>query len=335
MNALTVANLRTYFDTPEGLVRAVDGVDFELAPSTTLGIVGESGCGKTVACLSILRLVEAPGRIESGSLIRLNDLDLVKATEDEMRRIRGNEIAMIFQEPMTSLNPVFTIGDQIIEVVRLHTELGTAAARRRAIDVLRLVGIPNPDRRIDDYPHQFSGGQRQRAMIAMAIACEPRVLIADEPTTALDVTIQAEILELLEEVQQRLGMAMIFVSHDLGVISEIADRVIVMYAGQVVEQGSADELFNQPRHPYTEGLLRSLPRVTERVERLAVIPGNVPNPKRWPEGCRFHPRCPYAWSRCRAELPPLASGPRVSRCWLEEEPDRRADAWTQQGATRR
>ena len=329
MNALTVENLRTYFDTPEGPVRAVDGVDFELAPGATLGIVGESGCGKTVACLSILRLVEAPGCIEPGSVIRLNGLDLVKAGEDEMRRIRGNEISMIFQEPMTSLNPVFTIGNQIIEVVRLHTALGAAAARARAIDMLRLVGIPNPAHRLDDYPHEFSGGQRQRAMIAMALACEPSVLIADEPTTALDVTIQAEILELLEELQQRLGMAMIFVSHDLGVISEIADKVIVMYAGQVIERGSVDELFRQPRHPYTEGLLRSLPRVAERVERLAVIPGTVPSPKRWPAGCRFPPRCPYAWSRCRAELPPLTAEARASRCWLEEEPERRVDAWAQ------
>ncbi len=335
MNVLTVENLRTYFHTPEGLVRAVDGVDFALAPRATLGIVGESGCGKTVACLSLLRLIEAPGRIEPGSVIRFNDIDLLKATEDEMRRIRGNAISMIFQEPMTSLNPVFTIGDQIIEVIRLHSALGAAAARARAIDMLRLVGIANPDRRMDDYPHEFSGGQRQRAMIAMALACEPSVLIADEPTTALDVTIQAEILELLEELQQRLAMAMIFVSHDLGVISEIADRVIVMYAGQVIEHGSADELFKRPRHPYTEGLLRSLPRVTEKVERLAVVPGSVPSPIRWPEGCRFHPRCPHGWSRCRVELPPLAGSPHASRCWLEDEPDRRVDARAKPGATGR
>jgi len=335
VNALAVENLRTYFETPEGLVRAVDGVDFELEPGTTLGVVGESGCGKTVACLSILRLVEAPGRIQPDSVIRLGDLDLVKVTEEEMRRIRGNEISMIFQEPMTSLNPVFTIGAQIIETVRTHTELSVDDARARAIDMLRLVGIPSAERRIDDYPHELSGGQRQRAMIAMALACEPRVLIADEPTTALDVTIQAEILELLEALRQRLGMAMIFVSHDLGVISQIADQVIVMYAGQVVERGTADELFDQPRHPYTAGLLRSLPRVTERVERLAVIPGSVPNPKRWPDGCRFHPRCPHAWSRCRAEMPPLTEGHRASRCWLEGEPGRRTDVRVQRGATGR
>jgi oligopeptide/dipeptide ABC transporter ATP-binding protein len=335
VKALAVENLRTYFEIPEGLVRVVDGVDFELEPATTLGVVGESGCGKTVACLSILRLVEAPGRIQPDSVIRLGDLDLVKVTEEEMRRIRGNEISMIFQEPMTSLNPVFTIGAQIIEAVRTHTELSIDDARARAIDMLRLVGIPSAERRIDDYPHELSGGQRQRTMIAMALACEPRVLIADEPTTALDVTIQAEILELLEELQQRLGMAMIFVSHDLGVISEIADQVIVMYAGQVIERGSATELFGQPRHPYTEGLLRSLPRVTERVERLAVIPGSVPNPRQWPDGCRFHPRCPHAWSRCRAEMPPLTVGGRASRCWLEAEPGRRMDVRVQPEATGR
>jgi peptide/nickel transport system ATP-binding protein len=334
VNALTVKNLRTYFDSPDGPVRAVDGVDFTVAPGTTLGIVGESGCGKTVACLSLLRL-EAPGRIEPGSVVRLRDLDLAEATQDAMRRIRGNEISMIFQEPMTSLNPVFTIGDQIIETVRLHTDLGAAAARRRSVDMLRLVGIPNPDRRIDDYPHELSGGQRQRAMIAMAIACEPSVLVADEPTTALDVTIQAEILDLLEGLQRRLSMAMVFVSHDLGVISEIADRVIVMYAGQVIERGLAAEVLARPRHPYTEGLLRSLPSVSRRVDRLAVIPGSVPSPKRWPEGCRFHPRCPYRWERCRTQVPPLMGEERASRCWLEEEPSRRVGEWTRKGATGR
>jgi oligopeptide/dipeptide ABC transporter ATP-binding protein len=322
VNALTVQNLRTYFDTPEGPVRAVDGVEFAVAPGATLGIVGESGSGKTVVCLSLLRL-EAPGRSQPGSVIRLGDLDLTRATEGELRKIRGNEISMIFQEPMTSLNPVFTIGDQIVETVRLHTDLGAAAARRRAIDMLALVGIPNPDRRVDDYPHHLSGGQRQRAMIAMAIACEPSVLVADEPTTALDVTIQADILDLMTALQERLGMSMVFVSHDLGVISRVANQVIVMYAGQVVECGSTAELFDEPRHPYTEGLLRSLPRVSERVERLPVIPGSVPSAKRWPRGCRFHPRCPYSWTRCGRELPPLIGPARASRCWLEEEPARR------------
>jgi peptide/nickel transport system ATP-binding protein/oligopeptide transport system ATP-binding protein len=329
-SVLTIENLRTYFHAPEGPVRAVDGVDFALGPGEALGIVGESGCGKTVACLSILRLIDAPGVIEPDSVIRLRDFNLVDASESQMRRIRGNEISMIFQEPMTSLNPVWTIGDQIEEAVRLHTSAGSSEARERAIEMLRLVGIANPEGRVDDYPHELSGGQRQRAMIAMALACEPSVLIADEPTTALDVTIQAEILDLLGELKERLGMAMILVSHDLGVVSEIADKVVVMYAGQVVERASSEVLFDHPRHPYTEGLLRSLPRVTRKADRLAVIPGNVPSPKRWPTGCRFHPRCPYAWSQCREEQPPLPDAARASRCWLEQEPARRRGGWDKQ-----
>jgi peptide/nickel transport system ATP-binding protein/oligopeptide transport system ATP-binding protein len=329
-SVLTVENLRTYFHAPEGLVRAVDGVDFALEPGEALGIVGESGCGKTVACLSILRLIDAPGIIEPDSSIRLRDFNLVDASESQMRGIRGNEISMIFQEPMTSLNPVWRIGDQIGEAVRLHTNVGSSEARERSIEMLRLVGIVNPEGRVDDYPHELSGGQRQRAMIAMALACEPSVLIADEPTTALDVTIQAEILDLLAGLKERLGMAMIFVSHDLGVVSEIADKVVVMYAGQVVERASVDELFSQPRHPYTEGLLRSLPRVTRKADRLAVIPGNMPSPMQWPAGCRFHPRCPYGWSRCREEQPPLLGSARASRCWLEQEPARRSGGWDQQ-----
>jgi peptide/nickel transport system ATP-binding protein len=328
-SVLTVENLRTYFRAPEGLVRAVDGVDFALEAGEALGIVGESGCGKTVVCLSILRLIDAPGVIEPDSLIRLRDFNLVDASENQIRQIRGNEISMIFQEPMTSLNPVWTIGDQIREAVRLHTNAGSSEARERAIEMLRLVGIANPEGRVDDYPHELSGGQRQRAMIAMALACEPSVLIADEPTTALDVTIQAEILDLLAELKERLGMAMIFVSHDLGVVSEIADKVVVMYAGQVVERASVDELFSQPRHPYTEGLLRSLPRVTHKAGRLAVIPGNVPSPKHWPAGCRFHPRCPYEWPRCREQQPPLSGAARASRCWLEQEPAQRRGGWDQ------
>ncbi len=234
---------------------------------------------------------------------------------------------MIFQEPMTSLNPVWTIGDQIAETVRVHRRATADEARQRAIEMLRLVGIASPGRRVDDYPHEFSGGMRQRAMIAMALACEPALLIADEPTTALDVTIQAEILDLLADLQKRLGMAMIFVSHDLGVVSEIADRVIVMYAGQVVESGATEALFSRPRHPYTEGLLRSIPRVTQKLPRLAVIKGGVPNPKRWPAGCRFHPRCPFAWDRCREQAPPLTDRPHSARCWLEEEPERRRGGW--------
>jgi oligopeptide/dipeptide ABC transporter ATP-binding protein len=321
---LSVEDLRVYFHTPDGPVRAVDGVSFTLGPGATLGIVGESGCGKTVACLSILRLVDPPGRIEPGSRIRLRGQDLLAAGEAEMRAIRGNEIAMVFQEPMTSLNPVWTIGDQIAEAVRVHRRAGRRDARERAIEMLRLVGFASPERRVDDYPHELSGGMRQRAMIAMALACDPAILIADEPTTALDVTIQAEILDLLAELQARLGMAMIFVSHDLGVVAQIADRVAVMYAGQIVEHGPAADIFGRPRHPYTEGLLRSLPRVSRKVERLATLPGAVPSPRRWPSGCRFHPRCSYAWARCRAETPPLPGGAHASRCWLEEEPERRA-----------
>ena len=320
---LSVANLRTYFHTRDGLVRAVDGVSFALGAGETLGIVGESGCGKTMTGLSILRLVDPPGQIETGSEIVLRGRSLTELADAEMREIRGNTISMIFQEPMTSLNPVWSIGDQISEAVRTHRDASRREARQRAIEMLHWVGIPNPDRRVDDYPHEFSGGMRQRAMIAMALSCEPSVIIADEPTTALDVTIQAEILDLLADLQERLGMAMIFISHDLGVVSRIADRILVMYAGQVVEEGDAEAIFAQPRHPYTEGLLRSIPRITGRVSRLAVIPGSVPSPRQWPPGCRFHPRCPYAWERCRREEPLLVSDSNANRCWLEQEPGRR------------
>jgi oligopeptide/dipeptide ABC transporter ATP-binding protein len=321
---LQVDDLRTYFHTADGPVRAVDGVSFSLERGTTLGIVGESGCGKSITCLSILRLIDRPGRVEPGSSIRLGDRDLMELSEAEMRSVRGNEISMIFQEPMTSLNPVWTIGDQIGEAVRLHRGVGRAEARERAAEMLGLVGIPKPEGRLDDYPHEFSGGMRQRAMIAMALACDPDVLLADEPTTALDVTIQAEILDLLAGLQQRLGMAIVFVSHDLGVVAQIADRVIVMYAGQIVEQGDTDAIFSRTRHPYTEGLLRSIPRVSGKVPRLATIAGSVPSAKRWPRGCRFHPRCPHAWARCREESPRLLGAEGTTRCWLEEEPERRA-----------
>jgi peptide/nickel transport system ATP-binding protein len=323
---LSVANLRTYFHTDDGVVRAVDGLDFEVRVGETLGIVGESGCGKTLACLSILRLIERPGAIERGSRIRFRDRDLAEASEAEMLAIRGNEISMIFQEPMTSLNPVYSVGNQIAEVVRIHRGSSRAEARAKAIEMLHLVGIPNPSARVDDYPHQFSGGMRQRAMIAMALACDPSVLIADEPTTALDVTIQAEILDLLSELQTRLGMAMIFVSHDLAVVSQVADRVLVMYAGQAVESATTEELFRRPLHPYTEGLLKAVPRVAMREPRLAVIPGTVPSPKAWPRGCRFHPRCAYVWERCREQAPLLQGSERLYRCWLQEEPERRRTA---------
>ncbi|UCC71791.1 MAG: ABC transporter ATP-binding protein [Gemmatimonadota bacterium] len=320
---LQVENLRTYFHTADGLVRAVDGVSFNLGRGETLGIVGESGCGKSITCLSILRLVDPPGRIEPDSTIRLGDRELTRLSEAAMREVRGNAISMIFQEPMTSLNPVWTIGGQIAEAVRLHRGVGRAEGRERAAEMLGLVGLANPQRRLDDYPHELSGGMRQRAMIAMALACDPDVLLADEPTTALDVTIQAEILDLLCELQERLGMAMIFVSHDLGVVAQIADRVIVMYAGQVLEEGATEGIFSRPRHPYTEGLLRSTPKLTAKLPRLATIAGSVPSPKRWPAGCRFHPRCPHAWDRCREDVPPLLAVDQPSRCWLEEEPQRR------------
>jgi peptide/nickel transport system ATP-binding protein len=320
---LQVDDLRTYFHTADGPVRAVDGISFGLERGATLGIVGESGCGKSITCLSILRLVDEPGRIEPDTSIRLGGRDLMELSEAEMRKVRGNAISMIFQEPMTSLNPVWTIGDQIAEAVRTHRGVWRAEARERAAEMLGLVGIPNPERRLDDYPHEFSGGMRQRAMIAMALACDPDILLADEPTTALDVTIQAEILDLLSELQERLGMAMVFVSHDLGVVAQIADRMIVMYAGQVVEEGATDRIFSRPRHPYTEGLIRSIPRLTGVRRRLATIAGSVPSAKRWPPGCRFHPRCAYAWERCRDEAPQLPDADHTSRCWLEEEPQRR------------
>ncbi len=328
---LKVQNLRTSFHSPDGPVRAVDGVSFELYPGETLGFVGESGCGKTVACLSILRLIDEAGRIEDGSSIKLRDSELTRLSEEDLRAVRGNEISMVFQEPMTSLNPVWTVGNQIAEAVRLHRGTDAGEARARAIEMLDLVGIHDPERRVDDYPHELSGGMRQRVMIAMALACDPSLLIADEPTTALDVTIQAEILDLLADLQQRLGMAMIFVSHDLGVVSQIAHRVLVMYGGQVVESGDTRDVFQQPLHPYTEGLLRSLPRVTVKAPRLAVLPGSVPNPAAWPAGCRFHPRCPYRWAACECDVPnlfePVHSPGRASRCWLEEEPQRRVGGW--------
>jgi oligopeptide/dipeptide ABC transporter ATP-binding protein len=326
---LEVSDLRTYFRTDAGVVRAVDGVSFHVLPGEVLGIVGESGCGKSVTALSIMQLIpRPPGELVDGSSIRFRGEELVGATERRLRELRGDDMAMIFQEPMTSLNPVYTIGDQIAESLRLHRSMTQRAARDRAIEMLRLVGIPAAETRVDDYPHQLSGGQRQRVMIAMALSCEPDLLIADEPTTALDVTIQAQILELLAELRARLGMAMILITHDLGVVAEVCDRVVVMYAGQVVEHGTVDRLFREPRHPYTEGLLRAVPRLGVRHEQLAVIPGTVPSASDWPAGCRFHTRCPYGWDRCAEHTPPLLAAhgelERTARCWLEEFPDRRA-----------
>ena len=334
---LRVRDLKTYFVTEHGsgTARAVDGVSFDVRPGETLGIVGESGCGKTVTSLSILRLIpEPPGHIRPGSFIEFEGRNILTLEPKELRAVRGNQIAMIFQEPMTSLNPVFTVGYQIAEAAIVHQHLSRAAARRRAIEMLQLVGIPDPEERVDHYPHQMSGGMRQRVMIAMALVCHPKLLIADEPTTALDVTIQAQILELLERLQAELGMAVMLITHDLGVVAGTADRVVVMYAGQVVEQASTVELFARPLHPYTEGLLASVPRLDAPQQgpargRLHSIPGQVPAATDWPDGCRFHPRCPYAWDRCRAEEPPLLdaggeSGAHTARCWLLAEPQRRS-----------
>ncbi|HEX8829671.1 MAG TPA: ABC transporter ATP-binding protein, partial [Longimicrobium sp.] len=330
---LQVENLRTYFKTDAGVARAVDGVSFHVNPGETLGIVGESGSGKSVTSLSIMRLIpEPPGKIqpESRILFRAENgemEDIARASEKRMRQIRGNDIAMIFQEPMTSLNPVFTVGDQIMESLRLHQGLNKRDARDKAIESLQLVGIPIPHQRVDEYPHQLSGGMRQRVMIAMALACDPKLLIADEPTTALDVTIQAQILELLNKLQSDLGMSIILITHDLGVVAETCDRVIVMYAGQVFEEGPVDDVFHNPQNPYTEGLLRSMPKLGEEVERLAVIPGVVPAPTNWPVGCRFHDRCPYGWEKTEKEAPPLFEiGPgRKNKCWLVKYPERREE----------
>ena len=318
---LEVRDLCTHFFTDDGVVRAVDGVSYRLSAGETLAVVGESGSGKSVTSLSILRLVPSPpGRIVGGS-IRFRGRDLLSLPESEMRAIRGREISMIFQEPMTSLNPVHTCGDQIAEVVRLHEKLGKAEARARAIEMLRLVGIPSPETRVDEYPHQMSGGMRQRIMIAMALVCRPAVLIADEPTTALDVTIQAQILDLLQRLRSEFGMAVLLITHDLGVVAETADRVAVMYAGQVVEQGDVRTVFRATRHPYTAGLLASLPRMGGQAGRLRVIPGTVPDPAAFPSGCRFHTRCPIALERCRREVPELRAftSDHEVRCFRAEE----------------
>ena len=326
---LRVHDLKTYFvtDRGSGTARAVDGVSFELAAGETLGLVGESGCGKTVMSLSILRLIpEPPGHILPGSFIEFEGRNLLTLPPRELRAVRGNRIAMVFQEPMTSLNPVLPIGAQVAEAALVHQKLSRANARSRTIDLLRLVGIPDPETRVDDYPHQLSGGMRQRVMIAMALICHPQILIADEPTTALDVTIQAQILDLLGRLRRELNMAVLLITHDLGVVAGSADRVVVMYAGQVVETASTKGLFARPLHPYTEGLLASIPRVDHPRERLRSIPGSVPPATAWPTGCRFHPRCPFAWDKCRTEEPPLletgAAG-HSARCWLVTEPARR------------
>jgi peptide/nickel transport system ATP-binding protein len=319
---LEVVDLRTNFYSEDGITRAVDGVSFTVAAGETLGIVGESGCGKSVTALSIMQLLpRKSGRVVGGT-IRFDDRDLLGLAEAEMRQIRGNQIAMIFQEPMTSLNPLHTIGEQIAEAVRIHQGLPTGAALARATEMLRLVRIPDPERRLGDYPHQFSGGMRQRVMIAMALACSPKLLIADEPTTALDVTIQAQILRLMLELKSRIGAAIILITHDLGVVAETCQRVIVMYAGRTVEEAGVFDLFDRPAHPYTRGLLGATPaRATTRRRRLAEIAGIVPSLREPIQGCSFAPRCALAIDRCRVEAPPMQPlGPgRQAACWRAGE----------------
>ncbi len=317
---LQVQNLRTWFDSDRGAIRAVDGIDFELEEGRTLGVVGESGSGKSVTALSVMGLVEEPGHISEDSRIVFDGSDLAELSEKAMEHVRGNDISMIFQEPMTSLNPVYTVSEQIAEVVRHHERAGAKAAQARAVEMLELVGIPEAASRAKDYPHQLSGGMRQRVMIAIALACNPKLLIADEPTTALDVTIQAQILELMVGLRERLGMAILLITHDLGVVAEMCDDVVVMYAGRVVERGPVGDVFTSPQHPYTEALLQSIPLLgMTQKDPLRVIRGTVPSPLDWPKGCRFEPRCDYAFDRCVEEHPPLFPVDRQeSACWLCE-----------------
>lgn len=321
---LEVKNLKTYFYTESGVAQAVDSVDFEIYPGETLGVVGESGCGKSVTSLSIMRLIpEPPGKIVEGEIF-FKGQDLIKLNEKEMRDIRGNEISMIFQEPMTSLNPVFTIGDQISETIILHKKVSKKEAMRQSVEMLQKVGIPLPEQRVHEYPHQLSGGMRQRVMIAMALSCNPELLIADEPTTALDVTIQAQILDLMNGLKSNLDMSIMMITHDLGVIAEVCDRVAVMYAGKVVEYTDVKTLFNNPRHPYTWGLMNSIPRLEEEVERLTAIPGIVPSALNFPEGCRYNTRCPMAQERCFKEEPALTEveDGHQARCFYSDKLDK-------------
>ncbi len=319
---LSIKNLSTYFYTEQGLAKAVQNVSFDIPVGKTLAVVGESGCGKSVTALSVMRLIPwPPGKIVEGEIL-FRGQSLLKASEERMRHIRGNDIAMIFQEPMTSLNPVFTVGNQIVEAVTLHQKKSGSEALAVAVDMMRKVGIADPARRVHEYPHQMSGGMRQRVMIAMALCCGPELLIADEPTTALDVTIQAQILELLRQLQQQTNMSIMLITHDLGVVAENADDIVVMYASRVAETATARQLFEKPLHPYTQGLLRSLPRLGKRKQRLDVIGGSVPNPLRFPEGCKFHPRCPVGCDKpkCQTQEPPLlevGDGRRVA-CWYAE-----------------
>jgi oligopeptide/dipeptide ABC transporter ATP-binding protein len=318
---LEVKGLKTYFYTEDGIVRAVDGVDFEVYPGEVLGLVGESGCGKSVTSLSIMRLISKPGRVDAGEIL-LDGEDLLKFPENEMIKVRGNRISMIFQQPQTALNPVFKVGDQLAEVLDVHQDLGREAGWQRSIELLKMVGVPDPERRVEAYPHELSGGMAQRVMIAMALACVPELLIADEPTTALDVTIQAQILDLIRDMRKEMNTSVILITHDLGVVAEMAERVAVMYAGEIVEQTDVNTLFDEPMHPYTQGLIDSIPVLGEIKERLAVIPGSVPNLVNLPPGCRFAPRCParvkYNLTICtelKPELDEVKTGHKV-RCWL-------------------
>ena len=319
---LKVDDLRTYFNTDDGIVKAVDGVSFDLKKGEMLGIVGESGSGKSVTNLSLMKLIPSPpGKIMSGTA-KLDGEDIFSMNDEQIRKLRGNRISMIFQDPMTSLNPFLRISTQMIETIVLHQDLDKEAARRRAVEMLEMVGIPNPEKRINDYPHQFSGGMRQRVMIAMALSCDPEILIADEPTSALDVTIQAQIIEVIQDLCKKLNTAVIMITHDLGVVAGICDTVCVMYAGRVVEKGTNDEIFKDPKHPYTQGLIKSVPRLDKPTnEKLYSIEGQPPNVIDLPECCPFHPRCEKAMDKCRNTYPPVKNfgEGREVRCWLYEE----------------
>ncbi len=323
---IEVRNLRTYFDSKDGPIKAVDNVSFEIDCGETLGVVGESGCGKSITSLSLMNLVPQPkGKIRGGTINysggdEVIDITALNRHSSEMRDLRGNELAMIFQEPMTSLNPVYTIGSQIMEAIRLHQDVSKKEARQRAIEMIAKVGIPAPETRVDEYPYELSGGMRQRAMIAMALSCNPNFLIADEPTTALDVTIEAQILDLMQDLQDEFNTAIMFITHDLDVIGEIADRIMVMYTGKVVETGTVEDIFYNPKHPYTQGLLKSIPKVG-RNKRLTPIEGTVPDLNHLPTGCYFAPRCSEAMAKCRNEMPPIfkLSEDHSTRCWLAEE----------------
>jgi len=324
---LRIRDLHVHFETDAGTVRAVDGVSYEIKHAETLALVGESGCGKSVSAMAVLRLIPTPPGVYAGGSIEFEGQDLLELDEASMRGLRGNDISMIFQEPMSSLNPVYTVGDQIAESLILHRGLDGEQARSETIALLEQVGIPSPERRIDEYPHQMSGGMCQRVMIAMALACSPKLLIADEPTTALDVTIQAQILELMRTIQSELGMSILLITHDLGVVAEIADRVVVMYAGSIVESADARDLFRNPRHPYTAGLFHSIPRLDSKEEKLSPIEGNVPDALDFPEGCKFHPRCAFAQERCSTESPQLSlrsesgdlGSEHLSACWIVDD----------------